>query len=70
MRRGSLGVAHRLDLARPGQRRGAYPPAENDVRRLLVLLAPKVQKEKKDVRTVAFKKLLRFSEKRLKNFSF
>ena len=42
-RRVRHGVAHRLDLARPVQRRGSHAPAENDVRRLLVLLAPKVQ---------------------------
>ena len=40
------GVAHRLDLARPVQRRGSHAPGGNDVRRLLVLLAPKVQEKK------------------------
>ena len=42
-RRVRHGVALRPDLARPVQRRGSHAPAENDVRRLLVLLAPKVQ---------------------------
>ena len=44
-RRVRHGVAHRLDLARPVQRRGSRNPAENDVRRLLVLLAPKVHEK-------------------------
>ena len=45
LRRVRHGVAHRPDLARPVQRRGSRNPAENDVRRLLVLLAPKVQEK-------------------------
>ena len=45
LRRVRHGVAHRPDLARPVQRRGSHNPAENDVRRLLVLLAPKVQEK-------------------------
>ncbi len=45
LRRVRHGVAHRLDLARPVQRRGSRNPAENDVRRLLVLLAPKVHEK-------------------------
>ena len=46
-RRVRHGVALRPDLARPVQRRGSHAPAENDVRRLLVLLAPKVQGKKR-----------------------
>ena len=45
LRRVRHGVAHRPDLARPVQRRGSRTPAENDVRRLLVLLAPKVHEK-------------------------
>ena len=45
LRRVRHGVAHRPDLARPVQRRGSRTPAENDVRRLLVLLASKVHEQ-------------------------
>ncbi len=47
LRRVRHGVALRPDLARPVQRRRSHAPAENDVRRLLVLLTPKVQGKKR-----------------------